>query len=358
MRHLDDGSLRRIIDEPFAVSAVRRAHLETCPACSARFAQVQSDMNQTRGWLAVPLPESDVGAALKRQAVPAASRPYRAETFGWGLRMNRAPAWAFGAALVVMVAGTVAFTPVRNVLTIFQPANVTSISVTTGELRTLPNLRHFGRLSIPRNGKSEQFSSIGQAQTAASFHVSRPSSLPSGVSGSATYQVVPFETSSFTFSARKAAQTAKRLHERLPLMPATLNGSTISLHTSPAVLTIYGGNSEIPSLIIGQTPRPAVTSTGANLSQIERYVLHLPGVSPQLAQQIESIGNPTTTLPIPVPVNWAFAQHVTVQGHPALLVGDNTGVASVIVWQANGVVYGVAGALTQGQVLQVANSLH
>jgi hypothetical protein len=47
-----------------------------------------------------------------------------------------------------------------------------------------------------------------------------------------------------------------------------------------------------------------------------------------------------------------------VQGRSGLLVGDNTGVFSVVIWEENGVVYGVGGALTSGQVLHVANSLH
>jgi len=173
----------------------------------------------------------------------------------------------------------------------------------------LPNLRHFGSLTLPRNGQPHQYSGLAAAQQAAGFHVGVPSVVPSGTPSTRTFEVLPAESSAFTFDASKAEAIARRHHRTIPAMPADVNGSTISLHTSPAIVTLYGGSQTIPSLVIGQTMAPKVLSNGANLKTIEDYISILPGVPKDLARQIRSIGNPTSTLPIPVPVNWAYAQH-------------------------------------------------
>jgi hypothetical protein len=48
---------------------------------------------------------------------------------------------------------------------------------------------------------------------------------------------------------------------------------------------------------------------------------------------------------------------VQVQGTSGLAVGDNTGIGSGVIWEKDGVVYGVAGALPESQILAIANSL-
>jgi hypothetical protein len=114
---------------------------------------------------------------------------------------------------------------------------------------------------------------------------------------------------------------------------------------------------DIPSLVVAEAARPRITSTGATAKEIEDYLLAQPGVSPQLAAEIKAIGDPTTALPIPVPVERATAQTVQVQGTSGLAVGDNTGIGSGVIWEKDGVVYGVAGALPESQILAIANSL-
>ena len=78
----------------------------------------------------------------------------------------------------------------------------------------------------------------------------------------------------------------------------------------------------------------------------------------QLAAQIRAIKDPSSTLPVPIPVDMATSKKVTVQGVEGIFVGDSTGLGSAVIWQKDGIVYGVAGTLTEQQVLAVANSLH
>jgi hypothetical protein len=144
-------------------------------------------------------------------------------------------------------------------------------------------------------------------------------------------------------------------------MPPGVDGSTIDVTAGAAVVTTYGGCttgcSTIPQLIIGQMVAPRIASTGANLNQLEDYVFRLPGVSPQLATELRSIGDPTSTLPIPIPTSFAHADSVIVQGVQGEAIGDNTGVGSLVVWEKNGMVYAVGGTLPLAQVESIANSL-
>ena len=103
---------------------------------------------------------------------------------------------------------------------------------------------------------------------------------------------------------------------------------------------------------------PTVASTGASLQDLEDYLLQLPGVSPQLAAEIKSIGDPSSTLPLPIPVDRASEHSVQVQGVQGVAVGDSTGIGSVVIWEKDGIIYGVGGTLSESQVLDVASSLH
>jgi hypothetical protein len=160
----------------------------------------------------------------------------------------------------------------------------------------------------------------------------------------------------------------------MPVMPASIDGSVLTLTAGPMVVETFGApidrsafhrhrgddESDMPfqQLAIVQSAAPVVSSSGATARDIEGYLLSLPGISPQLAAEIRAIGDPSTTMPIPVPVDKAFAQNVIVDGVPALAVGDDTGVGGVIVWQKNGMLYGVAGTQRQRDLMEIAQSLH
>jgi hypothetical protein len=170
-------------------------------------------------------------------------------------------------------------------------------------------------------------------------------------------------------------------------MPASLDGSTLQMTVGPAVVTTYGGDmtralgaarglhghnpvgiarhavaaeatsSDLPSLAVIQAAAPRLTSTGASVQDIESYLLAQPGISPQLAAEIRSIGDPSATLPLPIPVDKATAQAVQVDGVSGWAIGDNTGIGSAVVWVKDHQVYAVAGTLPENQVLAAANSL-
>jgi len=164
-------------------------------------------------------------------------------------------------------------------------------------------------------------------------------------------------------------------------MPGNIDGSSVQVSTGAAVVSTYGmpdttnvgaakaTASKVKSdseaiesmgsiLVIGQSTAPVVTSSGVSAADLESYLLAQPGISPDLANAIRAIGDPTSTLPIPVPVSKATSHTVQVQGVSGISVADSTGLGGGIIWVKNGLVYGVAGTFSENDLLAVANSLH
>jgi hypothetical protein len=113
-----------------------------------------------------------------------------------------------------------------------------------------------------------------------------------------------------------------------------------------------------PQLVVGASTAPVVTSSGVTTQQLEDYLLSLPGVSPKLAAAIRAIKDPSTTLPIPIPIEYASSRTVKVQGVDGVAVGDNTGLGAGVIWIKGGTVYGVAGTLKQDVILDIADGLN
>lgn len=370
MRHLDDGILRRMADEPLALSDSSRRHFDVCESCRNRQAAIMADAREAAALLSVsaaPIHPAQALARFQRETAdvmtPARRHPLGRLSHALSFRRRQLTAPIGSTAALVVLIGGMTLTPAgswaQSLIQIFQPTQLTVVPVSAGELKTLPNLRRFGTIHLPSTAtaKAQQFSSLSQAETAAGTHVVAPPSLPSSVPSSVSYAVSPGGTGSFTFSAAKAAKWAAAKHKTLPPMPARIDGSTLQLSVSPMVAAMYGSSNGIPTLAIFQTKAPRVSSTGVTVKEIEDYVLSLPGVSPQLAQQIRSINDPTSTLPIPIPVNLASAQAVQVQGVQGQAIGDSTGVGSAVIWEKDGTIYAVGGTLPESQVLQIANSL-
>ncbi len=428
MRHLDDGALRRLYDEPEAVAPVDRTHAAACRRCQDAYARVAFDAQATAGLFAAASPmlgaRVDPAIALRQVRRRVASEPSPRITgvrLPWrpleritpmyamsqhNTRRVARPAGVFvaAAALVAALALTPAGSLAAGLVSIFEPQQFTAVPVTSGDLQGLPPLDSYGTMTDQQNPTHQQAVSAADAARITGLMVRTPAALPAGVPSTVTYNVLSRGVVAFTFDAAKARAAAAKSGKTLLPMPAGLDGATLRLSVGPIVVATYGGNplgaatnstarngvshahangksaiaqvrkdinprgavtqaqangGEIPSLVIVQAPRPRLTTTnGVTVQELEDYLAGQPGVSPQLAAEIRSIGDPSTTLPVPIPIDRFNAQHVKLaDGADSLVVGDNTGVGSGAIWQEKGMVYAVGGTLTQDQVLAIANSL-
>lgn len=368
MRHLNDGILRRLLDEPLAIADSQKRHLAMCQICSTRYARIEEDARDIRVTLDMPVFSPQLNAALERvnqRLDNRESRPSARHAQQW---RRFQPTWRYAfwsAATACAVLTGVALTPAgslaQSFVTIFQPKSVTAVQLSALDLRSLSQLRHYGAIRFPKRMQNQPAASAKDASSLSGMKVLVPPLGATGVPSTVHYTVSPGATASFTFSAAKAQAWATKTGKGLPTMSASIDGSTIGVTMGASVVGTYGscasGCSAIPQLIIGQMVAPKISSTGANLKQLEDYVFSLPGVSPQLATELRSIGDPTSTLPIPVPSGFAHADSVQVQGVQGEAMGDNTGVGSLLVWEKDGVVYAVGGTVPLTQVESIANSL-
>jgi hypothetical protein len=266
--------------------------------------------------------------------------------------------WLAAAAAIVIVATTLAMTGVADsILQIFEAKQFAAVTVTPTDLQTLGQLSQFGKLSWSTQPNPHQVASLAAA-TAETGLPAISVTLPASVTATAQYGVVPRTIATFVFDAALARASAAAIGRTAPPMPAKLDGSTLVLTGGPAIMVTYGTeNQGSGTLIAGVAKAPTVSSDGASVAEIQAYLLSQPSVSPALAAQIRAIGDPASTLPVPIPVGQAAAKNVTVHGTNGLFIGDSTGLGSGVLWQQNGFVYIVGGTLTEAETLAAANSL-
>jgi len=333
-------------------------------------------MSDIEDMLSVPEPKVDTERALARlRARVDAERIAPVNRGASGSRRIAVNVWvrALAAAATIALVATLltASGLAETILTIFEPKQLVAVPITVGDLSGAASFDAYGTLTWTDQPKPYDVPDKATAARESGMTVLVPSDLPAGV-GAPRYGVMSKTTATFTFSAEKTKQAAAAQKRTPPPMPANIDGSKLFISGGPAVVAYYGDNtsptsatgatgaspfSGMPKLIVAQGKPPVVQSDGVTVEQLQSYLLAQPGISPQLAAQIRAIKDPSSTLPVPIPVDMATSKKVTVQGVEGIFVGDSTGLGSAVIWQKDGIVYGVAGTLTEQQVLAVANSL-
>jgi len=365
MKHVSDGVLRRLADEPESVADRDAEHASVCRRCRARHQRIATDAAFAQRALGGPQLLPDVDSAWSRLvATPPSARGAsieRAAPRSWRLAgISVSSSMAIGGAGIVVAGAAVAAT----LPTVFAPTHVAPLPIATGDLQSFvsalglngparlasvasPNgttQLSFGTVTWSAGGSPHTYPTLGQAETASGLAVALPSTLPSGVSGAASYAVYPSATATVTFSSSAGDGVA---------------GSSLAFTIGPAVIVTYGSplGQGLPALGVVAMARPVATSTGATTSQLESFLLSQPGVPPDLAEEIRLLGNLQTTLPVPTPPG-ATESSVVVNGQPAVLLAEDGGSVSGVIWEdAQGIVHAVAGPLDQEGVLGVAQQI-
>jgi hypothetical protein len=364
--HLDDGTLRRMVDDPDANVGAEAAHLGSCAECQARFQAIAADARSVATLLAVP--EAHVDAARAFASVTGAARSQPALGLRFPIvRPAARPALALVAAVTVLALVVVAFTFSGL---FFKPTTVKTVPVTVADVQALSQLADYGTLKWTTRPDLHVAVNAADASAVAGFQAPAVSSstLPRGVSSNITYAAMPQAQAVFTFSAEKAAASAAAHGKPLPRLPAGMDGATLTITAGPAIAEVYGNLNQpqsatntsevnLPQLVVAKSVTPTATSTQVTVKQLEDYILAQPGISDQLKKAVKAVGDPSTTLLIPVPVGYATSSQVTVQGVEGVALGDNTGLGSGVVWVKSGYVYAVIGSVKQSDALNIANNL-
>lgn len=354
-----------MVDDP-DVARADRAHLDECAECMARYKAIGDDARAIATLFAVPDLRVDMASAFQRVASAPATRP----RFGFRLRVSRPASrpvvLAFAA--VIAAVGLLATGVAVNFRGNWTPTTVTPVPVTVADMQALSQLADYGNVTWTKQPSLQILTSPADASAAAGgLQPPTVSGLPKGVSTNITYAAMSQGVAMFTFSAAKASASAARHGKTLPALPKGMDGAQLTVTVGPAVGEIFGNVQEpsssdassisLPQLVVGLSSAPTATSTQVTVRQMENYLLAQPGISDQLKAAIKAIGDPSTTLPIPIPVQFATSITVTIQGVKGVALGDNTGVGSAVIWVKKGVVYAVAGSIKQSDAITIANNL-
>lgn len=369
MRHVPDGVLRRLDDEPLAVPDRVSDHVAGCPRCSTRRAQIARDTERAAQMFSAPqlVPDAELAWARFRRGLsggpePRADRDWRVARVRWRPRtfprLSLRAGVAIGA-IGILVAGTAA---AATLTTVFAPTHVAPVSLSQRDLQAIGALvapRDSGTLGgfSTSDGSStltfgtirwssragHRVPSLAQATAQAGFSVSLPAHLPAGVGAVRQFDVQPRVSATVTFNAHAGS----------------LAGSSVTLDAGPAVVAQFGatGGIDAPTLGIAAMRRPQALSSGAGLSQIEAFLLSRPGIPPALAEEVRLLGDLRTTLPVPVPPG-ASVRSVQIAGWPGVLLTDSSNAAAGVIWEdGHGILHAVAGLLDPQDVLNVADQL-
>jgi len=370
VRHLSDGTLRRIYDEPLALTSLDQAHFDGCTVCKARFESIAHAARATATLLSVPGFTPEPTAALRsvriRIRADEAGRPIRwyerrLDRFSPRFRPLATPAIAILLAAALLT-GVTATGVAQGWFRVFEPRTVAPVSVVPSDFASTGALLDYGDVTwLPDAPTLHQLTDATTAAAQSGLPALMPASLPQGVSGPVSFGTISHATGSLTFNAERLRASAATKGVHVNAMPAKINGSKLIVNAGPALVEAWGlsaksTQAEMPTLVIAQTRVPTVDSTGATAAELEDYLLSQPGVPPDIAAQIKAIKDPSTTLPIPIPKGLATTESVQINGVQGLLIKAVIGAG--VVWQKNGVIYAVGGLLTPDQVLAIATSLH
>lgn len=360
MRHLSDGVLRRLVDEPAGVADADREHVAACPVCLGRLAAIGEDAVLVEGALADGRrADVDVDAAWRRLATAAAApEPKRAA----GLRragtsraiLRRPVAAAVAVAVVVSGAGAAA---AAGWLEIFRTEQIAPVTVSQADLVELPDLSAYGDLEVLAEPDLREVADAAAAQEATGLPVPQVSELPQGVTGEPSFRVGDQVTAVFTFSTEQAAQAAAASGETLPPPPEGLDGSQFRLVAGPGVAATWSSTTGLPALVVARGVAPTAYSSGISFAAARDYLLSLPGLPEDVASQLRSFSADGTMLPLPVPAEEMSTSVADVGGQPATVFTSRDGAMAAVAWVDDGIVTAVAGSLSADEVLSVARGL-
>jgi len=257
----------------------------------------------------------------------------------------------------VLVAGA-GVAAANDWLPIFATEEIEPIAISSDlDLSAMPDLTDYGTLEFTGADEPAPVADAAAAEELTGLDAPEVTTLPDGVSGQPQYMAVGEVAATFTFSAEHAAQAAAEAGEDLPPVPPGLDGAQVRLTAGPALAAVWAGDSGVPALVVARAGAPEAFASGTDFEELRAYLLSLPGLPEEVAAQLRSFSPDASTLPLPVPAEYATTAPVEVNGDQATLLTSRDGFLAGVVWVEDGVVTGVAGSLSEDEVLAVARGL-
>ncbi|MDP9792764.1 hypothetical protein J2S43_001276 [Catenuloplanes nepalensis] len=347
MRHPAEGTLRRLADEPSAITDPDRAHVAACPDCQETLSTVRKEA-------------ALIGAALHTEAAPDVDAGWRRLSDAFAAPMTAAEAIRVGrrapvprwrgpmvavAAVVALLTGATAAVA-TDWLRVFHTEEIAPVTISRADLLALPDLSAYGDVEVTEEPHVRDVPDAAAASEATGLAVPEVTSLPRGVSGQPVYQAGDRVTAVFTFDGDRAGG------------PPELDGARFRLTAGPGVAAVWAEDRGVPALIVGRAVAPAAYSdSGVDFATARDHLLSLSGLPADVAAQLRAFTGDGTTLPLHVMDEKLTSAPADVNGAPATVLTSRDGVLAAVVWVRDGVVTAVAGSLSADEVLTVARGL-
>jgi len=385
------GELRAFLDDELSGSetAALEAHLVSCASCRAELEALRENALVARSAmdLLAPVPSkllaanwSQIRARTEGRArgpvtvVSEVSRMMRGLlSFAGGSRLRLA-----ASAVVALVAVSLLFTlsPVQTAasgfLSLFRVKQFVAVTVDPSSLPNLAAPKDLGSLNFIGDRQPKSVSTLAEASKAVGFTVPIPTTLPAGLESTPrSLMVTGAFSATFTPDIKKVRAYLSSIGASDVKLPDNLDGAPISLQVSPAVSVLYtekGGVSRSPDgtvrpqvgqrfLYLGATTSPTLNvPDGIDVEQIRTELLKVPGLPPELVNQLRAVQDWRNT--VVVPVVKGTSKDVTVQGEKGLLISASDGQGETLLWLKGNVVYTMTGNVSEAELLAAANSLH
>jgi hypothetical protein len=365
VRHVPDGKLRRLVDEPLAIADADIGHVARCDRCRRRHHEIRRNAAEAASMLSRPHPMPDLDAAWRSFTTPAPTAAVRLRVSVEAPRrrvvtVTVPSARALVAAAVLITAAATAGT----LAAVRSPSSSTPHEASVADFQAIEDLaglgggagtlggfdtssgEHqlpFGGLRWSSSGTAHSVPSLAAAAAATGLQVRSPLSLPTGVGAITNILVQPRVTATVRFGAAAGV----------------LSGKSLRVSAGPAVVVEYGSVSNglgLPTLATFTMDRPTVPSTASTTAHLEAYVLAAPGVPTGFLQELRLLADVGTVLPFPAPPG-TNANQVDVDGAAGILVTAPTIGAAGVIWVGNGLVQAAVGLLDGNDVLHVARQL-
>ena len=393
--HVTDSSLHAYLDQQLPDLECSRieSHLQGCPDCRHRLAELTSLASQVNLHLAAlkpgptetPRPASD---AL-RQFNQKETRPL----FKIFAKRNLRPLWVT-IAVIAILAVSLNFQPVQvmaaSFLGLFRVQQVVILPINSNTIQNLQNNQDISKavsqlfsdsVDVTRPAAPhQQVPDAAAASKLAGFIVRqwKDSTLP------AVINVTSGQAFTFTVNRDRAQQILTALGNKDLQLPKNIDGAKIMVDIPSGASIAYGdcptrhdkpsGEAAAPAdqpaptppagcLVLLQNPSPTIDAPSSiDPAQLAAIGLQALGMSADQAKSFSQKVDWSTTLVIPIPTGAVSYQDIQVDGVNGYMLAPVSGSGPAnarysVVWVKNGVIYSVAGTGDPAQGLALANDL-
>ncbi|MBC7263491.1 MAG: hypothetical protein H5T64_03930 [Chloroflexi bacterium] len=207
---------------------------------------------------------------------------------------------------------------------------------------------------------STAVNSVHQASSLAGFQVRLPAWLPEGYSGPSTMRVQDEVSFRVTVKVDHVRAIQEALGRTDVPIPSNLDGARVDANIPKVFSAWYSSSRGTIELV--EAPSPEIQlPPDLNLEELGKFALRMAGMSEDEASQLAESIDWANTLVIPVPMNYASYQEVSVAGSTGLIIGEaGTDEAEghwMLVFEKDNIVYGLQGMATPEQLVAVAESM-